>query len=81
MQNLQIAILNIHKRYIHLNSKHVQDLKFGMYLPCGAFDKFDVEILKILLFGQFMAEKLPKSRGHVGFLRVFLPENGQKAKF
>ena len=36
---------------IHLNSKNFRDLKFGLYIPCVAFDKFDVAILKILLFG------------------------------
>ena len=42
--------------YIHLNRKHAMELKFGMYLPCVAFHKFDVAILKISLFGHFMAK-------------------------
>ena len=62
-------------RYIHLNSKHVWDFKFGMYIACVAFDKFDVSILKILLFGQLMAEKLPKSGGHIGFFGHKMAKN------
>ena len=72
-QNLKIAILKYHKKFIHMNSKHVRDLEFGMFPPCVAIDKFDVAILKILLFGQLMAEKLPKSGGHIGFFAVFRP--------
>ena len=51
----------------------MRDLEFGKYLPCEAFDKFVVAILKILLFGQLMAEKLPKNGGHthIGFFEVF----------
>ena len=43
-----------------------KDMKFGMYLPCVAFHKFDVAILKILLFGHFMANnpKWPPLFGH-----------------
>ena len=44
-----------------MNSKHVSDLKFGMYLSCVAFVKFDVAILKVLLFGHLMAKKPQKS--------------------
>ena len=54
-QNLQIAILKIHQRYINFDTKDASDLKFGMYLPCVAFHKFDAAILKILLFGQKVA--------------------------
>ena len=32
------------------------------------FYKLGAAILKILLFGHFMAEKLPKKGGHIGFL-------------
>ena len=50
-----------HKRYmIYLNSKHYRDLKFGMYFPCVAFNKFDATILKIFRFGQLTAKKTTK---------------------
>ena len=35
-QKLQIMIQKIHKKYVHLNSKHAKELKFGMYLSCAA---------------------------------------------
>ena len=48
--NIVNAQIENSQRYIHWN------LKFGMYLPCVAFDKFDAAILKIFLFGQLMAQ-------------------------
>ena len=49
MQSLQISMLKTCKLYIHFNCKNARDLKFWMRLPC-------VAILKILLFGHFMAK-------------------------
>ena len=45
------------------------------YAKCEfvAFNKLSVAILKILAFGQLMAEKLPKSGGHIEFFAVFWP--------
>ena len=39
------------------------------------FYKFDVAILKILLLGHFIAGKLPKNGGHIGFLAIKWPKN------
>ena len=44
---------------------------FGMHLPCVAFHKFAVAILKILLF----AKELLKSGGHIVFLATEWPES------
>ena len=35
------------KKYIHLESEHARDLKFGMYLSRVAFHDADVAILKM----------------------------------
>ena len=32
--------------YIHLDTLHARNLKFGMYLPCMTFNRFNVAILK-----------------------------------
>ena len=51
-------MLKTHIRYIHLklNSNHAKDLKFEMHFPCVASPKFGVAVLKIFIFGYFMAE-------------------------
>ena len=45
---------------LHLDSIHVRNLVFGMYLPHGQFHKSDFQILKILLFFHFIGKKLQK---------------------
>ena len=76
MQDTQIAILKTHKRYIRLNNKHFRDLKFKIYLLCMEFHKFGVAILKILLFGLFIAkncQKFNKSANFGSFLAIKRP--------
>ena len=58
---------------IHLGTIHARDLKFGMYLPCMMFYKSDVAILKILIFGLFMATKRSKIQYGRHFLAFFGP--------
>ena len=36
--------LKEYKMYIHLDTIHARNLKFGMYLPCMTFYKYDVAI-------------------------------------
>ena len=45
--------------YIHLDTLHARNLKFGMYLPCMTFNRFNEAILKKNLFGLIMATKNP----------------------
>ena len=45
--------------YIHLDTLHARNLKFGMYLPCMTFNRLKVAILKQIIFGLFMATKNP----------------------
>ena len=54
-----------------MNSKHVRDLKFGMYLPCVVFHKFSVAIFKILIFCHFMAKNRKKYNMAATFWQFF----------
>ena len=61
------------RSYIHLDTIHVTNLKFGMYLLCMTFHISYVAILKILLFGLFMATKRPKIQYGSHFSAHFCP--------
>ena len=70
---LQFTILNtLIKCTCHLNSKHARNLKFWMHFPCVAFHRFGEAILEILLFGRFMAKKLPKNPIWSAYFGTFL---------
>ena len=43
--------------YIHLDTLHARNFKFGMYHPCMTFNRFNEAILKKTLFGLIMATK------------------------
>ena len=60
-----------HKRYIHLNSKHARDLKFGMYFPSVALHKFDAVILKTLFLTNLWPKNCLKSNMVASFWQFF----------
>ena len=71
-KNFNARLLKEYESYIHLDTIHARNLKFGIYLPCMTSHKRDVVMLKILYFGHFMGKNVPKNNGHIGFL-VFWP--------
>ena len=78
---LQFTILNtLIKCTCHLNSKHARNLKFGMHTPCVAFHRFGEAILEILLFGRFMAKKLPKNPIWSAYFGTFLIKSQPKSE-
>ena len=55
-----MQFLKEYKRYIHLDTIHSRNLKFGMYLHCITLHKSNVAILKISYFGHFIGKNVPK---------------------
>ena len=64
-----------------MDTIHGRNLKFGMYLPCVTFHKSDVGIFEILLFRQFMGEKLPKMAAILDFCQFFAHKMAKKQNF
>ena len=59
-----------------LDGLYAGDLGFRLWVLCVEFCRFGVAILRVLLFGHFMAGKLPKNGGHIGFLAIKWPRGG-----
>ena len=76
--NFNAWFLIEYNRYIHLDTIHARNSKFViyLYLPCMMFHKYDVAILKILLFGQ-KSTYIQLGRQ---FWANFCPSNAQNTK-
>ena len=79
--NFKSRFLIEYKRYIHLDTIHARNLKFGMYLPCVTFHKSGWWIFEILIFGHFMGEKLPKMAAILDFWQFFVHKMAKNQNF
>ena len=80
-KNLKLRLLIEFKRYIHLDSIHARNLKFGLYIPYMYFHKSARQILKILLFGNLMGKKRPKLAAILDFWPIFAHKIAEKQHF
>ena len=58
---------------IRLGGLHAGALEFGLWLLCVELCRSDVAVLRVLLFGRFMAGNMPKIQYGRHFLAVFQP--------